>query len=252
MGFSLVEKILVIDSSTRDMELYPESNDYTIHIGRTPGVYGADIIDANIPWTQDPISKRNNTLVVAVDEGTPVVCQIPPGTYTETTLVEQLQNALQPTGIQVSLANHRVTFTHPTSEFRILLNRSTLHPSLGIQSRVASIQSINKAYTPNGVIDLTGGARYIRVASNLHVQEHVADTCDPGMGVYFPGHRQSPWVRYPSRLYDRPRQINSIGIRLENPDGTVYESGTVDHVFVVRLWIARKSTSVSTNSQEFQ
>lgn len=255
------EKILVLDSSTRDRDLYPYSSEYKIPIGRTPGIVGIDFIEANIPLTQDPISERNNTFTYQIGDASPQTVTIPVGIYSETGLIDQLQNAVESSGLQLTISQHRVTFTHPSQEFHILLNRNnSVHAHIGITSSSARVSSLNREYTPRGMIDPTGGARYIKVVSETGIHEHVVDQCDPGMGLYFATtyplyygsqNRQTPWVTYPTRWYDRPRQLNSIGVRLENPDGTVYETGNMDHVFVIRLWIAAPTTS-SKRSPEYQ
>lgn len=251
--FSLTETILTIDSSTRDTSVYPESNEYSIPIGRTVGVCGVDILDASIPAIQDPISARNNALTFSIGNAAPVTVTVPPATYTESSLVTALDTALssEGSGLSATLAHHKVTLTHASQEFRIYTNRpSSIHPYLGIITTAPYIDSISRTYTPPGVVDPSGGARYIRVRSNHEVKEQAPDHCDPGMGLYIPG-REQPWVRYPTRLYATPSQISSIGVRIENPDGSLYETGCINHVLVVRLWRARATTS-SINSQEYQ
>jgi hypothetical protein len=251
--FSLTETILTIDSSTRDTSVYPDTNEYSIPIGRTVGVCGVDILDAIIPATQDPISARNNALTFSIGNAAPVTVTVPPGTYTEATLVTALDTALttEGSGLAATLDTHRVTLTHASAEFRVYTNRpSSIHPYLGIITTAPYIDSISRTYTPPGMVDPTGGARYIRVRSNREVKEQAPDHCDPGMGLYTPG-RDPPWIRYPTRFYATPSQISSIGVRFENPDGTLYETGCVNHVLLVRLWRAR-ATASSIHSQEYQ
>lgn len=253
---SVYEKILVVDSSTRDTDVYPYSNEYSISIGRTTGICGVDILDANIPLTQDPISERNNVFSYAVGSGPVKTATLPPGIYSETGLVEQLQSRVSGDGLQLEIVRHKVKITHPSEEFTVYLNRPrSVHPCLGIKSTTPSVHSQSREYTTGGMIDPTGGARYIRIRSNLSIPEHVSDVCDPGMGLYFTTpyplyygsqDRQTPWVKYPTRFFDRPIQVNSIGIRLENPDGSLYETGNMDHVFVVRLW---KTQAISSSQQ---
>lgn len=250
--FSLTETILTIDSATRDTSVYPESNEYSIPIGRTIGVCGVDILDAIIPATQDPISTRNNVLTFSIGNASPVTVTIPPGTYTESTLVTALDTALtdEGSGLGASLTTHRVTLSHASSDFRVYTNRpNSIHTYLGIITTAPYIDSISRTYTPPGIIDPTGGARYIRVRSNREVKEQAPDQCEPGMGLYTHG-RDTPWIRYPTRFYATPSQISSIGVRLENPDASLYDTGCVNHVLLVRLWRARATSSI--HSQEYQ
>jgi hypothetical protein len=234
--------ILVVDSSTRDPDLYPSSAEYSIPIGKVHGLCGADILDASIPASQTGISERNNTLTYAIDSaGTITSVAVPPGTYTEASLVATIQDLVASDGLVLNITDQRVRITHPTSDFRVYLNRpSSIHACLGIHTKAAYVMSLSREYAAPGKIDVTGGSRYIRVHSNLAIHEHVPDQCEPGMGLYMLNneHAALPWVRYPTRLYDRPRSVNSIGIRLENPDGSLYETGQIDHVLVVRLWRA--------------
>jgi hypothetical protein len=155
--------------------------------------------------------------------------------------------------IQAS-GSSRVTFAHASQEFEILCHRpNSIHGVLGVHTSVAAVPSIAQSYTPSGRIDLTGGSRYIRIRSGLAVPEHVADVCDPGLGIYMTDTtRTSPLSTYPTRFYDRPIQINSIGIRLENPDGSLYETGGVDHVLILRVWKTRATTTSSQQISEYQ
>jgi len=237
--------ILVIDSSTRDPDLYPSSAEYSIPVGKVHGLCGADILEASIPGSQSGVSERNNILTYTIDsDGSISSVSVPPGTYTESELIAAIQALVAGDGLVLTVIDHRVRFTHPTSDFRIFLNRpSSIHGCLGIHTNVPYVQSVSREYAPRGKIDVTGGSRYIRVQSNLAIHEHVPDVCEPGMGLYMLNQDAAlPWVRYPTRLYDRPRSVNSIRIRLENPDGSLYETGDIDHVLVVRLWIASSAT----------
>jgi len=55
--------VVLIDSKTRDFELYPDPNNYSINFN-TPfkNVIGFDIIDTSVPRTMYSIDKYNNTL----------------------------------------------------------------------------------------------------------------------------------------------------------------------------------------------
>ena len=249
MSHTLHETVLVVDSSSRDIETYPSSSEYTIPLGRHVGVCGVDILDADIPTTQYPISTRNDTLTFSVGTSALRSVTVTSGTYTAASLISALQSALTSdgSGLSVSLSSGHAVFSHASSEFTIWTNRpASMHKVLGFITTSPSVQSTARSLTPSGIVDPDAGPRYIRVRSTLSVDEHVVDPCEPGVGVYWldSSHAQR-WCRYPTRFYDRPKQVNSIGIRLENPDGTLYETGSVDHVFVVRLWKARASTSAS-------
>jgi hypothetical protein len=170
--------------------------------------------------------------------------------------VTALQSALSSDGSGLTIqaaSGSRVEFAHASQEFEILCHRpNSIHTVLGVHTTAASVPSISQRYTPSGRIDITGGSRYIRIRSGLAIQEHVADVCDPGLGIYMTDTtRTSPLSTYPTRFYDRPFQINSIGIRLENPDGSLYDTGGIDHVLVVRVWKTR-ATSSSQQISEYQ
>ncbi|MGA1563737.1 MAG: hypothetical protein ACO35C_03845 [Pontimonas sp.] len=254
---NVYEKILVLDSSTRDLDMYPSSNDYAIEIPRITGVCGVDILDANIPLTQEPVSDRNNQFTYSVGTGAPRTLSIDAGTYTASSLVTALQALLTADGqgLTSTLTGRRVAFGHSTDEFKIFLNReNSVHRLLGIKSSAPYIQSSARAYTPSGMIDTTGDARYIMVQSNASIDESVKDTCEPGLGVYMvPAYgassdRARPWTQYPTRFFATPKTLQHIGITLRNPDGSLYETHGLDHVFVCRVWKLKPSAASSTRS----
>jgi len=242
----LAEQILLISSRHRDRDLFPDTNTYSIHLGKMGGVYGIDIIDAVIPRTQDPVSERNNTLSFRVGEsGTIQSITIESGDYTEQGLVDAIQAGLTDAGsaLQVTLDTHHVVFTHPSDDFSVFLNRpQSLHGVLGFGSYTAPlVTSTNRRLVPRGILDPTGAdSKYVVVHTNTDGMQAYSTVQYPaGAGVYsLDPERSTKWNAYPTRWFDRAISLNTLAIRLENPDGTLYDTGYRENTFIVRVWKA--------------
>lgn len=257
----LAEQILLVSSRHRDRDLFPQTQTYSVNLGKMDGVYGLDILDASVPRTQDSVSDRNNILSFRVgSHGAIQSVSIPPGTYTtEQALVNAIQTELTKieSVLQVSLEDHHIVFTHPTDEFHVFLNRpQSIHRVLGFDSYTAPfVTSSGNRLVPRGRLDPTGSdSEYIIVHTNTDgMQAFSRVQHPPGAGVYFlDSGRSTKWIAYPTRWFARPVSLNTLAIRLENPDGTLYDTGYRDNMFVVRVWKAVVTSGDETTPRERQ
>jgi hypothetical protein len=242
----LAEQLYLIDSRHRDPDLFPNTNEYSVHLGKNTSIYGMDILEASISRTQDPVSERNNVLSFRIGGAAVESVTIPPGTYSEQSLVDAVQLSLTQAGSSLQIAAdgaHRCVFTHPSEEFTIYLNRpNSLHTILGFHTgpSVPAVQSVNRHLVPRGIMDpaAEGDASYIVVRTNIETMQVFSHVSHPaGAGIYLlDTERAQKWVRYPTRWFDRAMAVSTLTFRLENPDGTLYDTGYRNHVFLLRLW----------------
>ena len=109
---------LDIDSSVRDVTLYPNANSYVVNL-KTP-IYNVSefkLVSARIPTTQLLICASNNTFTLD-DGGTTYEISLPNGNYTITSLKTELQNQLNLTGSDYTVTfgpNHAFVITASTN-----------------------------------------------------------------------------------------------------------------------------------------
>jgi hypothetical protein len=233
--------VLRLDSASRDTSSYPETNDYRVDLGQAlPFVCGIDLVDAIIPLTQHPIHSGNNTLEYTVGSNPKRTLVLTPGTYTPSSLATTISGALVD-GLSVSLtaATQQLTFSHGSSDFIIHLGSTTMRDVLGLGSVTATqVASSSLQYTPPGTVDVRGSP-YIRIVCPDIVSSSV-DTMHPGLGLIRTdtGAKDASLIRPPPVPFGVMKaSLRSVGIRLENPDGTLYDTGQQNHTLLLHISI---------------
>lgn len=235
--------IFLINSCDRDSTVYSTSdfkvNTHTIH-----DVIGFELLDAQLALGQSSIHSSNNSLLLYIGSETRHI-EIESGQYSPDTLVTALQSQLVGTGLVASLSpNKIITLTHPSTDFKIVTTiQNSIHRVLGMTSSKSLLESTNKSFTSPYPVDFTSGFEFIRIRFpdiDEYLQEDTPSHLQPGVGIYKLS-SDTEYVdrlsRFPPRVFAVPKKINSIRVRLENPDGTTYKSNTnLDNVFVVRIW----------------
>lgn len=230
MANTLTTHTLTLDSSRRDVDTYPATNEYRIALGKSyNGVVGIRLEYASVPATEPPISDRNNVLVYRVGTGPRRTATVPPGTYTPTSLVTAIQSELTGHGDGLTAtydaSTKRVTFS-ASGAFEIIAPDTSMRDVLGIKATTYAVKSAANAYTPPGMVDVDG-PRYVQIES--------PDMDDEVLGMIDITKSPHEFVPRPERYLDTMRsKVSSIGIRITT-GGRVYDTGYVDHVLVLKL-----------------
>jgi hypothetical protein len=253
-GVDQIKHVVVrVDSSQRDTSSYPETNEYRVDLLQSfPFVCGIELCDAIIPITQFPVHAGNNTLEYTVEGNPKRTLVLDPGVYTQASLASAVDSALQD-GLAVALdaSAQTLTFSHATTAFVIHVVASTLRHCLGMGSVTATtVASQSLAYTPPGTVDVRGSP-YIRVVCP-DIATSSVDTIDPGLGMVRTdaGGKDASLLRRPLVLFGVMKSsVRSIGIRLENPDGTVYSTGQQNHTLLLRLHLLDRETTAHASGR---
>jgi len=252
----------IVDSSKRDTTSYPSSAEYVVEfMAPFRKVLGIEVVDAHIPRTERAIAPTSNTLVyqVGTDAKKTLTLPIDNTEFTPSTLVSALNDGLE-NGLQVTLTTGKAVFTAP-SEFLVYAQESGLSRVLGFAPHIRTATSTSRSYTPNGLIDVTG-PRYVVIRSpeieSIIQRDRTFEQWNPGLGmVKFPaygmGTSDPDFTPYPQSFGDTPlARLTSFTLRLEKPDGTLYDTGYLDHALIMRItWIdaPARSTDDITRSQ---
>lgn len=229
MANTLTTHTLTLDSSRRDVDTYPATNDYRIAFGKSyNGVVAVRLEYASVPATEYPISDRNNAFVYRVGAGPRRAATVAPGVYTPSNLVAAIQTELTGHGDGLSIAyaatTKRVTFS-AGGAFEICVPDTTMRDVLGIKTTAYTVTSTANAYTPPGMVDVDG-PRYIHVES---------PDLDEPLGMIDISKTPHEFIPRPERYLDTMRsKVSSIGIRITTR-GRTYDTGYADHVLVLKL-----------------
>lgn len=129
----------LIDSKTRDISQFPNSNSYTIDFNSPfHDVISLELLNCHVPRSEYNIDVDNNTFRYILDDDEQFVydIDIPPGDYTLLQLIEYMNNTLQG-GVEITVVSspysltNTVRFDRPTGTFAIV--KSSLCKTLGLE-----------------------------------------------------------------------------------------------------------------------
>lgn len=243
----------VVDSAKRDISSYPHASEYVCEFNAPfRKVIGMRLLDAHVPKTENALTPATNTLVYKVGNNTKRTVTIPPGMYTVTSLLVAL-NAACVDGFTITAVNGKAVFSAP-SDFFIYVNESSMTSILGIRPTIRTVSSIAGSYTSHGMIDVSG-PRYIIVRcpeiETVIQHDRNFEKWNPGLGmVKFAGYGMSgdpEFIPYPPSIGDTPlARLSSITLRLEKPDGSLYDTGGLDHALVLEIqWLDPPSSAAT-------
>ena len=244
MSNTLTTHTITLDSRTRDVNIYPDTNEYRIALGGKSynGVVGVSVTYAGIPATERTIHAANNTLSYRVGEtgtmGPRRTVVVPGGMYaTPTALVDEIQDQMTLHGDGMTVAyndeTQRLTFSAPTA-FSLFTSDSSIRHILGFKTSAYVVVSAQQnetthEYTPHGIVDVSG-PRYIQLES--------PDLDIPVLGLIDLQKSPAEFVPRPERYFDTIKsKVSSLGIRLTTDGGRLYDTGAVDHFLVVKLTV---------------
>jgi hypothetical protein len=246
--------VLRLESSQRDASSYPETNAYRVDLPQSfPFVCGMELVNAIVPITQHPIHDGNNMLEYTVAGSVKRSLAVSPGSYSASALTTAIDGALQD-GLAVAYdgSTQQITFSHATKAFDIHVRTSTLRHALGMGSVTAStVSSSSGAYTPPGTVDVRGSP-YIRVVCT-DIVPPVVDTVSPGLGVLrtdASSSKDATVVPSPPIMFGVMKAtVRSIGIRLENPDGTLYDTGQQNHTLLLTVYLLDREATTHASGR---
>ena len=240
----------LVDSSKRDVASYPNSSEYVVEFNSPfRKVLGLELLDAHIPRTELAVTADSNTFVYKVDGSVKRVATLTPGSYsTAASLLTALHDTLTD-GLDVNLSpTGYAVFSTGSAEFTLYASESTLTPTLGFISTSRTVSSSSASYTPPAMIDVSG-PRYLIVRcpeiETLVQHDRHFERWNPGVGIVkFPVHGQQSaappeYIPLPLQSALTPlARLGSITIRLEKPNGQLYNTGNLDHALVLRIhWL---------------
>jgi len=227
------EKFIVVNSKDRNLLLGGQTNsDFTVSYkdNDMQQVLKCIVKDVFIPNQFYNINENNNQLrILGGNMGLPENISITPGQYN----IDQLISALK-TAIDNELVTDNVTITKNTitniltftTSANLVISLSSLCPVLGITTTLNGL--VNVAQAPWNLNDL----QFVQVHSNAVGSAHGIDasrgiislietvplTETPFGGV---AHRQNNDDVLSEILYDQPRNMFNIDIRLRDQDGVL-------------------------------
>jgi hypothetical protein len=247
MANSISSDIIVLDTSRRDTSTYIDTNEYSMYLGNSyNGVISIDLVHAAIPQTESTISARTNILMYSVGGGQRRTVTIPPGTYTPSSLVSELNTQMTAHGdgmsVTYSTTTRKVTFSAGTS-FVIYAMESTCRRVLGIVSNAYTVQSVLNAYTPDGIVDLSG-PKCIRITS--------PDLETGTLGIIDLQQTPQQFVQFPSRPFRTMKsKVSTVRILLTTDGDRPYETGCTDHTLVLRIsYLDTQTTTIRPRFQQ--
>ena len=237
----------LVDSSKRDASSYPSPSEYVIEFNAPfRKVVGIELLDAHVPRTENAITSTTNTLVYKVGTHSKTVATLPIAQYATVSSCVEALNGVLTNGLSVSEAHGRAVFA-AASDFTIYLSESTLARVLGFPSRsVQSVTSKDNSLTSPGLINLAGPPYVVVRCPELETlvqHDRHFEKWNPGIGmvkfVCYGLTCEPNFTPYPLDLGRVPlARLGSLTIRLEKPDGSLYDTGGLDHALLVRLhWI---------------
>ena len=233
MSNTLITHTFILDSADRDLDQYPDTNDYRVGLGKTlNGVVGIRVLDCKLNQTEYPINASNNVLVYRVGTGGTGVRRtvtVDPGAYTPTELVTAIQTQLTSHGdgltITYSASTQRITFS-AGGDFVVYVRDSSIRHVLGFTTTTYSVASSSNTITPDGIVD---------VSSTPYVRVELPDFQDDVAGIVVfdsPNRFTAPSSKY----FDTVRsKISSVRFKMLTRGGRLYDTGRANHVFVVAV-----------------
>jgi hypothetical protein len=197
-------------------------------------VVGIDLVDARIPMTEHPIPPGQTTLTYHVGSGPLRTASIDPGSYTPAEVTSALNGALED-GMTVvyDTVTQKMTFSAGGAAFTIYPTKSTLRHVIGMVTTRYKIEGTT--YTPEGMVD-TYGTKYILVRCMDTHDPSLSPHCHPGLGVI---HTSTPheFRPYPTHFFPLIKsKLSGLTIRLERDSGEEYDTGSINHVLLVRVY----------------
>lgn len=129
--------LLHLDSRDRDRTLWPTPGEFRVEFAEPfKLVFSLDVIDAQIPRTQETVNENSNQLAVTPPDGLQRVVSLELGSHTDTSLIDALNTQLNPLGITASFesapANLRLTLKFTCSRrFSFDMAKSTINKIIG-------------------------------------------------------------------------------------------------------------------------
>ena len=129
---------------------------------------GIKLKSAMIPLSFYTFDNFNNRIYLVEDSNPVVLCQIPIGNYTSSTIATALKNALEEIGVNTytvsySSLTNKINITCAT-QFKFLSGDFNCYDELGITSNDLNAFSTN--FTPSLVVDFSG-VKVINLVSNI-------------------------------------------------------------------------------------
>ena len=264
---SLVRRhhLINIDSRARDINGYPNENDYRFKLKRTvKNVTKIEIVTAEIPNSDFVINENNNKLDV-IDNGNTETVTIPIGDYDAFELANQFKISLDALGYStwtVSLTNGKYVFGS-TNNFSLLFltgaNADSIVTSndgynFGSISRRGSIRSVigfniedtssGTSATSTNKINL-GGEKYIVIELGPDVRENLDSYDDSGnsaFGKIVMSSSLNCVQCFDESLYDISRSYNPplrnleyLRVKFRTYGGNLYNFRGHEHSFMLRI-----------------
>ena len=232
---TLTTVVVRVDPLMRDTSLYPATNEYRVAFDQTyNGVVCVDLEYASISTTEPIVSSRNDTFVYHVSAGGGrKSVTMEHGSYTAGELVTALNDRLLSAGdglvASFEPTTGKVTFTHATSPFVIYANDSTSRNLLGLitsEPLLYSTASSPFEYVCSGRVDVSG-IKYVVIRS--------PDVMDRELGLVDLQKDPTQYVRAPTRYFKNYKRMSGIRIRIEREDGSLYDTGGVTHVLLLKI-----------------
>ena len=157
------EDYLVIDSRSRNQDSFPEPNDYQVELANEyRDILEIELLSANIPKSSYNINSANNTIHFDVG-GTEYTASVSSGNYDITTLLTDLETAMNAAGSGVTFTVTEDTKTNKitiagTGAFDLLFNGGT--EPIGNQTRTVYKESSIGYNLGFRRTDLTGNTTY--------------------------------------------------------------------------------------------
>jgi hypothetical protein len=136
----------LLDSRTRDLSQFPDSNAYTIAFNSPfHDVISLELLNCHVPRSEYNIDIDNNTLRYTLDNDEQVVYEldVEPGDYSLLQLIDYMNRRLlggleiEPVAVPYNLTN-RIRFNRPDGEFSIL--KSSICKTLGLECNATTSQ----------------------------------------------------------------------------------------------------------------
>jgi len=239
----------IADSSKRDFVAYPSSSEYVIEFNAPfRKVVGIELLDASIPKTELPVTPTTNNFVYKTSNGSKTTVTVDPSIeYTPDSLIAALHAAVSADGLSVSLERGKAIFSASES-FTLYASESGLARVLGFTQNLKSVTTTSPAfeYTPPGLVNCAGPTHIIIHCPELETliqHDRNFESCNPGIGIVKFSPYGCPWNPefrpLPVYLATTPMaRLSSMTIQLRKNDGSLYDTGNLDHILVMRMhWL---------------
>lgn len=253
---------LVIDSRDRDTKLYPNPNDYVIHL-KSPlrDVVSLEMLQICVPKSEDLINENNNKFTFQetqqqIDENKYVTAQVANGQYqTISELTDALTTAMNNASligatyvvssdpltnmVTISGGNGILGVYNSTDGSYMMGNMSS---NIGFSAQ--NVNTVSGSLTSDGVYDIDGADYIVMELEGVSNCMGSSDTldgcfamiplCDVLHGSIFHGRLNDVgkcYVRFNPTL---PR-LTKLHIKFKRPDGTLYNFQGRNHNFMFEL-----------------